>query len=159
MRYRRSFSKLCYTTDRDSSKVLDGHVYNVSDLDIEEHYTDTLGYMEINFAAFAWLGIAFSPRIKNIKTQWIYKIDESRDYGGLNALISGGNHTIKMKPIIDQWDRMAQFYASLSTGYATASIALKRLSSSTTKTIFIKQTCNSEEYLKLSISFVGCQIH
>lgn len=30
-------------TDRDSSKVLDGHLYNVSDLEIEEHYTDTHG--------------------------------------------------------------------------------------------------------------------
>jgi len=47
--------------DRDSSKVLDGHLYNVSDLEIEEHYTDTHGYTEINFAAFAWLGISFSP--------------------------------------------------------------------------------------------------
>lgn len=41
------------STDRDSSKVLDGHLYNVSDLEIEEHYTDTHGYDEINFAAFA----------------------------------------------------------------------------------------------------------
>jgi TnpA family transposase len=135
-------------TDRDSSKVLDGHLYNVSDLDIEEHYTDTHGYMEINFAAFAWLGITFSPRIKNIKTQWIYKIDESRDYGSLNPLVAGGNHTIKMKPIIDQWDRMAQFYASLSTGHVTASIALKRLSSSTTKNHFYQANVQLGRILK-----------
>ncbi len=135
-------------TDRDSSKVLDGHLYNVSDLDIEEHYTDTHGYMEINFAAFVWLGITFSPRIKNIKTQWIYKIDKSRDYGSLNPLVAGGNHTIKMKPIIDQWDRMAQFYASLSTGHVTASIALKRLSSSTTKNHFYQANVQLGRILK-----------
>ncbi len=135
-------------TDRDSSKVLDGHLYNVSDLDIEEHYTDTHGYMEINFAAFAWLGIAFSPRIKNIKTQWIYKIDESRDYSSLNSLIAGGNHTIKMKPIIDQWDRMAHFYASLSAGHVTASVALKRLSSSTTKNHFYQANVQLGRILK-----------
>jgi len=134
--------------DRDSSKVLDGHLYNVSDLEIEEHYTDTHGYTEINFAAFAWLGITFSPRIKNIKTQWLYKIDESRDYGSLNALIAGGNHTIKMKPIIDQWDRMAHFYASLSAGHVTASVALKRLSSSTTKNHFYQANVQLGRILK-----------
>ena len=32
-----------------------------SDLDLEEHYTDTHGYTEINFAAFAMIGIRFCP--------------------------------------------------------------------------------------------------
>jgi hypothetical protein len=74
-------------TDRDSSKVLDGHLYNVSDLEIEEHYTDTHGYDEINFAAFAMLGKQFSPRIKNVKSQWLYKINASKSYGSLDALL------------------------------------------------------------------------
>jgi TnpA family transposase len=57
------------------------------------------------------LGKTFSPRIKNIKTQWIYKINDTRDFGSLNKLVKGARHTIKMNPIVDQWDRMAQFYA------------------------------------------------
>jgi len=40
-------------TDRDAAFVLDGLLYNESDLELEEHYTDTHGYTEINFAAFA----------------------------------------------------------------------------------------------------------
>jgi hypothetical protein len=40
-------------TDRDSAFVLDGLLYNESDLAREEHYSDTHGYTEINFAAFA----------------------------------------------------------------------------------------------------------
>ena len=31
---------------------------------LEEHYTDTHGYTEINFAAFAMLGKRFCPRIR-----------------------------------------------------------------------------------------------
>jgi len=31
--------------------------------------------------------------------------------------------------IVDQWDRMGQFYATLKTGHTTASVALKRLNS------------------------------
>jgi TnpA family transposase len=46
-------------TDRDAGFVLDGLLYNESDLDVEEHYTDTHGYAEINFAAFAMLGKRF----------------------------------------------------------------------------------------------------
>jgi hypothetical protein len=39
--------------ERDAPYVLDGVLYNESDLSLEEHYTDTHGYTEINFAAFA----------------------------------------------------------------------------------------------------------
>src|SRR5512135_2855825 len=53
-------------TDRDSAFVLDGLCYNESDLELEEHYTDTHGYTEINFAAFAMLGRRFCPRIRGL---------------------------------------------------------------------------------------------
>lgn len=56
-------------TDRDAPYVLDGLLYNESDLSLEEHYTDTHGYTEINFAAFAMLGRRFSPRIKGMRQQ------------------------------------------------------------------------------------------
>jgi TnpA family transposase len=128
------------STERDSSKVLDGHLYNVSDLDIEEHYTDTHGYTEISFAAYAWIGITFSPRIKHIKHQWLYKIDENKDYGSLEPLIAGAAHTIKMGYIVDNWDRMAQFYASFEAGHVTASTAIKRLGGVTAKKNHFYQT-------------------
>jgi TnpA family transposase len=51
-------------SDRDAAFVLDGLLYNESDLEIEEHHTDTHGYTELNFAAFAMLGRRFCPRIK-----------------------------------------------------------------------------------------------
>ncbi len=35
-------------TDRDAAFVLDGLLYNESDLELDEHYTDTHGYTEIN---------------------------------------------------------------------------------------------------------------
>jgi TnpA family transposase len=46
-------------TYHDASFVLDGLLDNESALEIEEHYTDTQGYTEINFAAFAMLGLRF----------------------------------------------------------------------------------------------------
>ena len=58
-------------TDRDAAFVLDGLLYNESDLELEEHYTDTHGYTEINFAAFAMLGRRFCPRIRGLRHQRI----------------------------------------------------------------------------------------
>lgn len=49
------YSTAIECTDRDAAYVLDGLLYNESDLALEEHFTDTHGYTEINFAAFAML--------------------------------------------------------------------------------------------------------
>jgi TnpA family transposase len=114
-------------TDRDASYVLDGILYNESDLALDEHYTDTHGFTEINFAAFAMLGKKFSPRIKGLHHQRLYRIDSNRDYGPLAPLVSGSERQVNLAYIVKQWDRMGQFYASLERGHATASTALKRL--------------------------------
>jgi TnpA family transposase len=66
-------------TDRDSAFVLDGLCYNESDLELEEHYTDTHGYTEINFAAFVMLGRRFCPRIRGLQKQRHYRLDTGRE--------------------------------------------------------------------------------
>ena len=47
-------------TDRDAAFILDGLLYNESELEIEDHYTNNHGYSELNFAAFAML-VTFLP--------------------------------------------------------------------------------------------------
>jgi TnpA family transposase len=118
--------------------VLDGLLYNESDLVLEEHYTDTHGYTEINFAAFALLGRRFAPRIRGLKKQRIYRIDKDRDYGPLESLVSRWDRTIHLDWICDQWDRMGQLYASLENGHTTASTALKRLAGYSGKNHFYR---------------------
>jgi TnpA family transposase len=98
-------------------------------------------YSEINFTAFAMLGKSFCPRIKNIQDQWIYKIRDA-DYSSLNPLLKGAKHMIQMEPIVDQWDRMGQFYASLEVGHVTASTALRRLTGYTEKNLFYRANLN-----------------
>lgn len=125
-------------TDRDSAFVLDGLCYNESDLELEEHYTDTHGYTEINFAAFAMLGRRFCPRIRGLKKQRLYRLDTGRDYGPLAGLVGRADRTIDPQNIVEQWDRMGQFYASLESGHTTASVALRRLASCTAKNRFYR---------------------
>jgi TnpA family transposase len=99
-------------TDRDAAFVLDGLLYNESELEIEEHYTDTHGYTGINFAAFAMLGLRFCPRIRGVQHQRIYWIDPNRDYGPLASLIRRADLTIDAEQVAEHWDRMGQLYAS-----------------------------------------------
>lgn len=129
------FSLPIECTDRDSPYVLDGILYNESDLVIEEHYTDTHGYTEINFSGFGMLGKTFSPRIRNIKDQRLYKIDIAKNYGCLTSLLSGKDRRINVDWITEQWDQMGHFYASLASGYSTA---LKRLTGFSPKNHFYK---------------------
>jgi TnpA family transposase len=135
-------------TDRDSAFVLDGLCYNESDLELEEHYTDTHGYTEINFAAFAMLGRRFCPRIRGLKKQRLYRLDAGRDYGALAGLVGRADRTIDPQLIAEQWDRMGQFYASLENGHTTASVALKRLASCTAKNRFYRANRDLGRVLK-----------
>jgi len=125
-------------TDRDAAFVLDGLLYNESDLELEEHYTDTHGYTEINFAAFAMLGRRFCPRIRSLHKQRLYRLDPHRDYGPLAGLVGRADRTINPQVIAEQWDRMGQFYASLESGHTTASVALRRLAGCTAKNLFYR---------------------
>ena len=125
-------------TDRDAAFVLDGLLYNESYLELEEHYTDTHGYTEINFAAFAMLGRRFCPRIRSVRHQRLYRIDRDRDYGILTDLVARADHTIDIEVIQGQWERMGQFYSSLATGHTTASVALQRLVACPAKNLFYR---------------------
>jgi TnpA family transposase len=125
-------------TDRDAAFVLDGLLYNESDLNLEEHYTDTHGYTEINFAAFAMLGRRFCPRIRGIHKQRLYHLDKECAYGALTHLVARADRTLDAAVIAEQWDRMGQFYASLAAGHTTASVALRRLASCSGKNHFYR---------------------
>jgi len=125
-------------TDRDAAFVLDGLLYNESDLELEEHYTDTHGYTENNFAAFAMLGRRFCPRIRSMQNQRIYRIDIAKDYGILEPLVHRRDRIIKMDWIVDQWDRMGQFYATIKSGHTTANVAIGRLNAMSPKNEFYR---------------------
>lgn len=133
------FSLPIECTDRDAPYVLDGLLYNESDLPLDgEHYTDTHGYTENNFAAFAMLARLFATRIRGLHKQRIYRIDRDMDYGALAPLVCRSDRTIHMDWIEDQWDRMGHFYASLESGHVTASTAMKRLNGFSGKNHFFK---------------------
>ena len=60
-----------------------------------EHTTDTAGYTELLFAMFDLLGLEFSPRIKDLGGQRLYRADRDSEYISISNLYS----LVRLKPI------------------------------------------------------------
>jgi TnpA family transposase len=135
-------------SDGESPHVLDGILYNESDLEIEEHYTDTKAAGVMTFTAFAFLGVKYDPRIRGVQNHLIYKIDKNKDYKSLKPLLEHQYNVINIEEIVRHWDRMAHFYASMSHGHMTASISLKRLSLLNSKNEFYNTNLQLGRILK-----------
>jgi TnpA family transposase len=66
--------------------VLDEILDNETELPIEEHTTDTAGYTELIFALFDLLGMQFSPRIRDMADQQLYRADRRVRYEHVEPL-------------------------------------------------------------------------
>lgn len=66
--------KVIPSTTRDATYLLDGILDNETELTILEHTTDTAGYTEVIFALFDLLGLSFSPRIRDVGSQQLYRV-------------------------------------------------------------------------------------
>ncbi|MBP6325357.1 MAG: Tn3 family transposase, partial [Sulfurospirillum sp.] len=119
-------SKLVNVGIRDSTYVLDGLLYHESDLQIEEHYTDTAGFTDHVFAMMHLLGFRFAPRIRDLADTKIYILDSNNDYDGLKPMIGG---TIGIKTIKTHWNEILRLSASIKQGTVTASLMLRKLAS------------------------------
>jgi TnpA family transposase len=119
-------SKPTISTMRDSTYVLDEILDNETELPIMEHTTDTAGYTELVFAMFDLLGLQFSPRIKDLGSQRLYRAERDSEYQHIESLLSGA---IKTDKILPRWDDMLRVAGSLKLGWVTASLFISKLKS------------------------------
>jgi TnpA family transposase len=119
-------TKVIPATVRDATYVLDEILDNETELPILEHTTDTAGYTEIVFALFDLLGLQFSPRIRDLGDQQLYRLDRSRTYPNLEPRLKG---RIRRELILRRWDDLLRVAGSLKRGWVTASLLISRLQS------------------------------
>lgn len=119
-------SKVIPTTARDATYVLDEILNNETELPILEHTTDTAGYTELVFALFDLLGLRFSPRIRDLADQQLYrtKAIDLEPYSNLKKHIL---NTIQVERIHQHWDDMLRLAGSLKQGWVTASLIIQKL--------------------------------
>lgn len=110
---------------RESLYVIDGLLDNNTILAIKEHTTDTEGFTEHVFALCYLLGIRFMPRIKDLKSQQLYRIDKEIAYGELDSLLT---KTASIEVVIEQFDQMVRVAASLKKKLSPAHEIIRRLS-------------------------------
>ena len=121
------YSTVISASDREAAFVIDGLMQN--DLPMQRiHSTDTHGYTETIFAATHLIGTAFAPRFRKIGQQTIYGFSTKKTYQkkGYKILPS---RTINQKLILQHWDDILRFIATIKTNHTTASQLFKRLSS------------------------------
>jgi len=98
---------------RDATCVLDEILDNETELSIVDHTTNTAGYTDIVFALFDLLGLQFSPRLRDIGSRQLYRLDRATAYPNLRPLLKG---RLKRPFILSRWDDMVRVVASSWAG-------------------------------------------
>ena len=119
-------TKVIPATVRDATYVLDEILDNETELPLLEHTTDTAGYTEIVFALFDLLGLQFSPRIRDLGDQRLFRLDRQKRHPHLGPLLKG---RINRDRILRHWDELLRVAGSLKRGRVTASLLIGKLQS------------------------------
>jgi TnpA family transposase len=90
----------------------------------KEVMTDTGGYSDLVFGIFGLLEYQFSPRISDIGSSRLWRIDQNADYGLLDNI---SKNKINLKLIYDNWDEMLRVMASLKLGAVNATNLIRML--------------------------------
>jgi TnpA family transposase len=116
-------NKVIPATVRDATYVLDGILDNETELNLLEHTTDTAGYTEIVFALFDLLGLQFSPRIRSVTRQQLYRMGRV-PFPQLKSLFI---EKIDQALIVTYWEELLKIAASLKFGWVSASLLVSKL--------------------------------
>jgi TnpA family transposase len=145
-------------THREAAYTLDKILDNDSEIDIQEHTTDTEGYTDLIFVLFDLLGMQFAPRLKDISATRLFRMNLDLNYDNLKALKF---HKSDLDLIAQNWDEMLRLVASLKFRWTIPSLIIRKLQSfprqhiltqalqeygRIVKTIFILRYYNSEAY-------------
>lgn len=92
------------------------------------HSTDTHGYSEAIFATTHLLGFSYAPRIKNVQKQNLY-IFKSRKMDNQNNWVIQPDKYVNTDIIVQNWDDILRFIATIKLKETNASDIFRRLNS------------------------------
>ncbi len=111
-------------TLKDSLHLLDVVTQQQTKLIPHEVMVDTAGTSDIIFALFWLLGYQLSPRLADIGSTRLWRIDPKADYGVLDDIAKS---KASLKLTIKHWDDVLRITASLKLGHIGASELIKSL--------------------------------
>jgi TnpA family transposase len=142
---------------KDAAYVLDEILDNETELDILEHTVDTAGHTDRVSGAFDLLGLVFSPRLKDISDQTLYRFP-STDMSNFESLRNRVRNVINEKLILEHWDDLLRLAGSLKLGWVSASLLLQKLQGISNKN---KISAALQEYGRISktINILKCYVN
>ncbi|QSW21480.1 Tn3 family transposase [Clostridium gasigenes] len=124
------------TNSRNSLYLLDGILGHESELQIEEHYTDTAGYTDQVFGLFHLFGIRFAPRIRDLSECVLFLFNDTEEfYKTIKDIVKG---RINVKSITDDYESVLKLAHSIFIGKVSASLILEKLGSYSRKNSMAK---------------------
>ncbi|CAM3900660.1 hypothetical protein GCM10009865_54690 [Aeromicrobium ponti] len=87
------YTKAINTHARDAVHVIDELLHHETELNIEEHYTDTAGYIDLFFELSHLLGFRFAPRLHDLADAKLYTIQKPSEFPSLENLFRGRINT------------------------------------------------------------------
>lgn len=120
------YTKVINTNARDAVHVIDGLLYHETDLNIEEHYTDTAGYTDQVFGLSHLLGFRFAPRLRDLSDSKLYLIDKSECPENIDFLFNG---KININLIKENYDDVLRLAYSIKEGIVSGSLIMSKLGS------------------------------
>lgn len=120
------YTKIIHTNSRDAIHVLDGLLHHETDLNIEEHFTDTAGYTDQIYGLTHLLGFKFAPRIRDLSDSKLFTLDKANEYPKLESILRG---QINKKIIKENYEDVLRLAHSIREGTVSASLIMGKLGS------------------------------
>jgi TnpA family transposase len=95
-----------------------------TELRIAEHTTDTAGFTDLLIGAYDMVGLAFSPRIRDIGDQRLWRLDDTVVPRLVEPLV---RNRIDLERIAAHWDDLLRLGASIHEGVVLPSLLLTKL--------------------------------
>ncbi len=114
------------TNSRDALHVVDGLLHHESELNIEEHYTDTAGYTDQVFGLCHLLGFRFAPRLRDLTDTRLHIMGKPNEFPKLESLLKG---RINTKVIQENYADVLRMGQSVGQGKVSAALILGKLGS------------------------------
>jgi TnpA family transposase len=120
------YTDMIPTNFREAVYTIDGLLHHETDLNIEEHYTDTAGYTDQIFGLTHLLGFRFAPRLRDLADSKLYTIGKSDVFPKIEKLLRG---QINTKIIAENYDDVLRLTHSVKDGTVSASLIMGKLGS------------------------------
>jgi TnpA family transposase len=119
------YSQLKSCSASEVSAMIEGVLRHCTDASIDRQYTDTHGQSLVGFAFAHLLGFKLLPRMKNVASQKLVKVDADDE---VPACLAGMVSTpaIDWELIAQQYDQMVKYATALRLGTAEAGQVLRR---------------------------------